>query len=88
MESDISASRCNSAKQYIELLHFLVRYHLPVYMKQTTYRLTDNRFEKAIYRIADISCWRAIFYFLSHKRSKRDNYPCRCNFFACAHACQ
>ena len=88
MESDISASRCNSAKRYIELLHFLVRYHVPVYMKQTTCRLTDNRFEKAIYRIADISCWRAIFYFLSYKHSKKDKYPCRCNFFACAHACQ
>ena len=44
MESDILASRCISAKRYIEVLHFLVRYHLPVYMKQTIYRLTEKSF--------------------------------------------
>ena len=88
MDSDISASRCNSAKRYIVFLHFLVRYHLPVYMKETIYRLTNQSFEKAIYRVADILCRRAIFYFLSYKRSRQDNYPCRCNLLACAHACQ
>ena len=46
MERDISASRYDSAKRYIELLHFLVRYHLPVYMKQVIYRLTNKSFWK------------------------------------------
>ena len=46
MENDISASRCNSAKRYIGFLHFLVRFHRPVYMKQMIHRLTDKSFWK------------------------------------------
>ena len=44
MGSDILANRYDSAKRYIGILHFLVRHHLPVYMKQAIYRLTDKSF--------------------------------------------
>ena len=44
MKSDILASRWNSAKCFIGFLHFLVRYDLPVCMKQTIYCLTDKSF--------------------------------------------
>ena len=57
MESDISASRYNSAKRYIRFLNFLVGYHLPVYLKQAIYRLTDKSFWKG-----DISGSRYIFW--------------------------
>ena len=51
MESDILASRYDPAKMYIGTLQFLVKYHLPVYMKQAIYRLTD----KTIYRLGMLS---------------------------------
>ena len=44
MGSDISVNRYDSAKRYIGILHFLVRHHLHVYMKQAIYRLTDKSF--------------------------------------------
>ena len=44
MESDISAIRYNSAKRDINFLHFIVGYHVPVYLKQAMYRLTDKSF--------------------------------------------
>ena len=40
MESDIADMTL--AKPYIGILHFLVRYYLPVYMKQAIYRLTNK----------------------------------------------
>ena len=58
MDSNISASRCTSASTYIGFLHFLVRYHLPVYMKQVIYQIGDisNRYMKqVIYRLTDKS---------------------------------
>ena len=42
MESDISASRYDSSKRYMGILHFLIRYQLPVYIKQAIYRLTNK----------------------------------------------
>ena len=57
MESDISASRYNLANQYIRFLHFVVGYHLPVYLKEAMYRLTDKSFRKG-----DISGSRYIFW--------------------------
>ena len=46
MESHISASRYNLAKRYAGFLHFLLKYHPSVYMKQAIYRLTDKSFWK------------------------------------------
>ena len=46
MDSDISVSQYDSAKRYIDLLHFLARYHLSFYKKQKIYYLTDKSFWK------------------------------------------
>ena len=44
MDKDMSANQYNLAKRYIGFLHFLVGYHLSVYVKQAIYRLTDISF--------------------------------------------
>ena len=74
MESDKSANRYNSAKRYIGFSPFRVRYHLTVYMKRATYRLTDKSFCQGDILGGQYIIWAAISSFPLYKCSMGDNY--------------